>query len=1185
MSRSLRVCASSIEYVKQAIQRNGFRNQRSLAEDSGIALSTVSNFLNGKPVDFATFVELCQKLSLDWQAITDAIQPLLFSSPPSNQDWGDALDVLVFYDRSCELDTLKRWLLQDRCRLVTVLGMGGIGKTILTAKLAALLQHEFEFVFWRSLRNAPPLEEVLTKLLQLVSRQQEVDFPSQINEISYLMKYLRSTRCLLVLDNAESLLQSGDRSGSFREECEEYAHLLQAIAETFHNSCLVLTSREKLPGLAALEGATMPVRSLHLKGLPEAAVQEIFQAKGHFIGSAEEWQSLSQWYGGNPLALKVVASAVQDNFNSNVSRFLEFLQQSSFVFDDICDLLERQFQRLNKLEQALMYRLAVNREPTLLEELQRNSTFLLLPSGLIQGLTSLQHRSLIEKTAAGYTLQPVVMEFVTTLLIEQIYAEITNQQIALLKSHAIVQAQAKDYIRETQIRLILQPLVERLLVRFGSIKNIEHCLMQILEQVRLFSSKADQIPQEMGYVAGNVLNLLRQLRVDLKGYDFSHLTVWQANLQGLSLHNVNFAYSNLCGSVFSQAMGNLLAATFSPDGKLLATGDTDNNIRLWDAHTGQQILLLKGHKHWVRAVAFSPDGQTLVSGAADYTVRLWDVYTGQCRLVCSGHQGGVYSVAVSPNGQTIASSSADHTVMIWDSTTGHCLKTLNGHTHWVRAIAYSPDGQLLVSGSADCTIKVWDVATGQCIQTWREHTDWVYSVAFSADGQTLASGSGDRTLKLWDVCSGNCLHTCSGHSNGIYAVAISPGSSSIVSSSLDRTIKLWDVKTGRCLKTLIGHTNQVCSVVFHPAGQTIASVSLDQTVKFWDINTGACFKTCSGYNHWVYSVAFSPNGKTLCSTSMNAAIQFWDICKGKCFRTCNGHTNQVYAICFSPDGQTLASASADHTVKLWEASTGHLIRTLPRHTDWVYSVAYSPDGQTIASASADRTTKVWDVSTGSCLRTLNGHNNGVYSVKFSPDGQQLASASLDKTVKLWDWRTGECVRTLTGHTDGVYSIAFSSDGCRLVSGSADCTLRLWQISTGQCLQIYTGHTSWVYSVAVSSDDRQLASASFDQTVKLWDTSIGRCCQTLTGHTNLVTSVAYGPSTSDVKSTSQLLASGSVDETVRLWDANTGKCIMIISATRLYEGMNITGTTGLTNAQIAALKALGAVEAEHEAVAP
>lgn len=191
-----------------------------------------------------------------------------------HQDWADAVDVSIFHGRAAELATLKQWIVRDRCRLVALLGMGGIGKTALAVKLAQQVEDEFEYIIWRSLRNAPPVKEILAELLQFLSKQQPTDLPETVEgRILRLIEYLRTARCLLVLDNVESILQAGERTGGYREGYSGYGQLLRCVAETTHQSCLILNSREKPRGLAAKEGETLPVRSLQLTGLHRSTLR------------------------------------------------------------------------------------------------------------------------------------------------------------------------------------------------------------------------------------------------------------------------------------------------------------------------------------------------------------------------------------------------------------------------------------------------------------------------------------------------------------------------------------------------------------------------------------------------------------------------------------------------------------------------------------------------------------------------------------------------------------------------------------------------------------------------------------------------------------------------------------------------------------------------------------------------
>jgi hypothetical protein len=209
------------------------------------------------------------------------------------QDWGEVMDVSVFFGRTAELQMLHQWVTVDSCRLITVLGMGGMGKTALTVTLAEQVMNgedtadsaqailfgddastPFRYVIWRSLRNAPPLNTLLGEILQFLSDQREIEasLPRNTSDrIARLLHYLRQSRCLILLDNAESILRGGELSGIYREDYEEYGDLFQRLGETRHQSCVIITSRERFREITVLEGDQSPVRSLTLTGLGESA--------------------------------------------------------------------------------------------------------------------------------------------------------------------------------------------------------------------------------------------------------------------------------------------------------------------------------------------------------------------------------------------------------------------------------------------------------------------------------------------------------------------------------------------------------------------------------------------------------------------------------------------------------------------------------------------------------------------------------------------------------------------------------------------------------------------------------------------------------------------------------------------------------------------------------------------------
>jgi WD40 repeat protein len=1149
--------------------------------------------------------------------------------PPHNppplplQDWADAPDTAGFVGRETELQTLSQWLQDEGCRMIVLLGMGGIGKSTLATRAAQLFSRPTQTpetpaaepsrypqtipsaphppispppptpLIWRSLRNAPTVEAVIKDCIAHLLPQALPQLPTHTDGlVNWLLKALRTSRALLILDNLESILQEGSRTGNYRQGFEGYGQLLRSLSEAHHPSQVIITSREMPRGLSARVGRDLSVRCLKLSGLMTSDSQAIFHHQGTFAGSAADWQQLTDRYAGNPLALKIVASAIRDFFSSDVGQFLSLVQQEPFILDDIDNLIGRQFERLPPLEQSLMYWLAINRKPVTLQTLQQD---LLDPSplrDLLQALASLQQRSLIEKQDNRFSQQPVVMEYVTARLIEVVCQDILTPPAPgtpcrrILATHALSKATSQDHIRTSQLNLIITPILQRLAAQLPAPAQIQPTLHTHLTALT-HPSPPTPLPS---YAPGNLLTLLQQLNTDLTGYDCSGLAIWEANLQGTPLHQVNFAGCDFSRTVFTENLGNILAAVFSPpmhphgQGQTLATCDTDCTVRLWDATSGKLLRIFRGHTNWVRTVAFSPRGGILASGAADHTLRLWDVDSGACLRICQGHGNEVFSVAFSPDGQWIASSSSDRTIRLWNGSSGDGLQVLVGHRHCVRTVAFCPSSITLASGSDDGTIRLWDIQTGRCLQVLEAHPGGVRSVAMaagqSADELYLASGGGDGQLMLWNAYNGEKLRTLTGHTASLYAVTFAPRPTPqcpliLASGSGDRTIRLWRSDTGQCLKTLTGHSNQVGSLCFDATGQTLVAVSLDQTMRLWDVATAQPIRTWTSHTDWVYPVAFSANGQWLVSGSNSGAIRVWDVVSQTSPLTLTGHQDQVCSVAICPENHLIASASRDHTIRIWDINTGQCYCMLRGHSDWIYGVTFAatlkaPSGfPLLASGAADATIRLWDCHTADCLQTLTGHAGQVWNVAFSPTGL-LASAGADHTARVWDPATGKCLQILRGHSNRVYGVAFqpAPNGDRLITASSDNTLKSWRWPTGDCLHTHTGHSNWVFAVAVSPDGSTFASGSHDRTVCIWDAHTGDCRHRCTGHGHLVSAIAYSPD-------GRIIASGSQDQSVRLWDSQSGECIGILRAPRLYEGMTLTAATGLTEAQRQTLGTLGA----------
>jgi hypothetical protein len=321
----------------------------------------------------------------------------------TRHDWGEAPDVRVFYGRTEELTQLEEWIVKDRCRLVALWGMAGIGKRFLSVKLAKQIANDFEYIIWRSLGNAPLIQDILADLIEFFCEQQKADLPVTI---SRLIECLQAHRCLVILDEVEMILER-----SYPEGYQDYQRLFRQVGESQHQSCLMLTSSEKPRQVALLEGKTSPVRSYKVNGLKPDAAKQILTEKA--LVEEEEWNSLIERYEGNPFALKIVCATILDVFDGKASKFLK---RNTIFIEPIKEVLDRQFERLEDLEINVICKLATTHDPVNLDQLLEVISLPVSNSQLMEALKSLLWRSLIYRPIESdkdiFTLQPVVRKYV-----------------------------------------------------------------------------------------------------------------------------------------------------------------------------------------------------------------------------------------------------------------------------------------------------------------------------------------------------------------------------------------------------------------------------------------------------------------------------------------------------------------------------------------------------------------------------------------------------------------------------------------------------------------------------------------------------------------------------------------------------------------------------------------------------
>ncbi|HET8796697.1 MAG TPA: hypothetical protein VFO89_03360, partial [Thermoanaerobaculia bacterium] len=1112
------------------------------------------------------------------------------------RDWDGAPAVSVLYGREAVAEMLRSWILEDFCRVVLITGMGGIGKTDLATglgrggiqnadpaqTLAGGIQGHFECVLWRTLLNAPPPEVLFADIAGILSGHKRPARLSSSEQLEEILRSFQERRCLVILDNVETVLQPGDPAMRYREGYERYGAFFELVAKTSHQSCLLLTSREKPRAIANLEGAKRPVRSNSLSGIGPTESRSLFAQISTFAGNADDWSEIARLYGGNPLALELVARHVDQIYGGDLAAFLA---SSHHLFTDIEELLDWHVDRLTDAESELLYWLAIEREPVTLATLYDDLVSPVSRERIASTLQILQRRIPLERVAIHhFALQPVLIEHVTKRLVHRIAAALTAaiaealrsdgharvpesviEAVRLLNDHALVKATAAEHVRDSQQRLILGPIAEQLTSACAQ-RDVRPGLEAMLNAWRRENAS------EPGYAAGNVLNLLAHAGIDLHGFDASRLRVWQATLHDVTLHDTNFSFADFRHCTLRHAFGTAFVVEYTPDGTLIAVGDDNGDVRLFHALTGELHRRFVGHADTVFTIAFSSDGRTMASAGFDNTIRLWTVADGRCIDILLGHEGWVYSVRFSPDGRTLASASEDGTCRLWDLPSGACTIVPMEEPGFVASVAFSPDGALLAAGGSAGVVTLFPIADLTRPMRLFGHTRRIRSITFSRQGDLLASGGEDGRVLLWRPHDGAHLAILSAHTGAVMSLSFSDKGDLLASASDDQTVRLWDTGRHACVGRLHASESRVWSVACSPAGRTLVMAGEDSAIRVWNIDPPPrLLMTLRGYSNKIWSLAFLPDRSRLVAGSEDSVVRVWDTDDGVLKAELRQHASRIWAVAASPDGRWIASASDDSTIRLWDVESRICRHVMRGHSDWIRTLAFDPHAELLASGAEDGRVNVWATATGARLRTIDSRLARVFAVAFCGDGTTIAAGGSESEIRLLAADDSVERGALRGHS-GWISALVPIGPRHLASCSEDGSIRLWDLDSGECrMTLPVGSKVWC--AASGGGGSWLVSGSADGFLRRWSIENGECVASIRAHQDAIWSLG-------IDAREETVATTGDDGAIRLWRLpDLAPCSVpnTLRSPRPYEGMNITGATGLTLEQKNAMVALGAIE--------
>ena len=777
--------------------------------------------------------------------------------------------------------------------------------------------------------------------------------------------------------------------------------------------------------LGPLTTATGPAYELQLHGFGAEGTRAIFTARGDFRAEAGEWDRLSALYRGAPAR----ASTRQPRRGHCARR-----RRGRVPGHRSLVVLRRPGEAVRLARRTPDTRRTGSR---LLARASRGSrclcrscrtTFSARPCGFAPQscVGSLQHKISLEIVDKRFSLQPSMVEFmtqrlvkaVTERLIEEITSELLSTRLQVFNTHALLKTQSSQHVRATQRRLILRPILDSVSGRLPSGADTATTLDKVLDVLRR------DYRGRPTYAAGNILNMLVQLGVDLRGLDFSALCIWQADLEGVNLQDVDFSESRFAKCCFTRDVRyQIHAVAFDAKGEVIAAGDPSGFIHVWRLLDGRLLYRVHAHENWVRRLLFIDDGRQLVSAGDDSH----DRSLGCRQRASAAHVRGTHELGERP-GLLRSEPSARQRQRGRD---GAALEPRRPQRRRVgsvqggrrrrpldrvrdRTATSSRAGALMGS-----SIRWFSCAAGSGRRSKR--TGEASTPSSTRRTPVLASGGADGRLRLWDPTSLKERGELVSPGGEIVSLAAHADMQRLASASRDGIVRLWDVGTGRVTQTLQGHTGAVNSIDISTDGRTVLSAGEDQSVRVWTLADGNCVRQL-GYVRIVWAVAWSTDGSRVATGHDNNRVRIWDVRSGACVMALEGHQRWVQGVAWSADGRRLASASADGTVRVWQLDTRRCLHELTEHTHWVVSVSWSSDGGLLASGSRDGTVRIWDAWYGRCVDVLRAHESWLWAMRFSADGTRLASGGEDGRALVWDVASRKQFGEMAGHSRGVWCL-------------------------------------------------------------------------------------------------------------------------------------------------------------------
>jgi WD40 repeat protein len=583
----------------------------------------------------------------------------------------------------------------------------------------------------------------------------------------------------------------------------------------------------------------------------------------------------------------------------------------------------------------------------------------------------------------------------------------------------------------------------------------------------------------------------------------------------------------------------------SKDGTRLLTASKDGTVRMWDAATGEELLVLS--KGAPLIALWSPDECSILTIGSDWhSIQLWDISTSLNTSATASDLRFIQEVDSkiniklfnwfpwSPKGDRFVTAHDDG-ARIWNAADGTVQFILSGHEDTVTNAAWSPTGDHIVTTSRDLSAILWEANTGRALSKFPFTGKGLNFGEWSPSGDCFILQVFDRA-SIYETVTGAEVLMLSLPGLMIRFARFSPDGNQLITTTIqDGNARLWDAETGQLLSVLTGLT-QESGISWSPSGEYATVVGTDGSIRIWDTVTGLELQRFPflgpdfGIALWspsedhIYAAGDSSNEVKV--FKLSAALS-----------SIPGLRGITYDASWSPDGREFSRSNPDGTVVIRDAETRAEVMTLESGTNYACTTRWSPSGDRFLTTNGDGTTRIWDASSGELLLEFIGHESYVFSGEWSPDGSRIVTTEPNKdTMILWDATTGEQIWKL--NLPGVMKAVWSPDGTRLAVTSSSGHGSITDAASGEVLlSFFEDYPAWVEGPAWSSDGNKVVMFSGGNGW-IFDTSTGeQLVELSSGFISSVWVVYWSPG-------DDLIFTLGGDGTYRVFEAATGVELLV-----------------------------------------